>query len=66
MTANLAHSHNCFIELNIKATVCHVFDLGEKNLCDKKVGGLQALEPLKKWEGLKPSGLLEVYAYVIW
>ena len=30
----------------------------------KKWEGLQALEALKKWGGLKPSGLIEFYAYV--
>ena len=51
---SLAYSHNCFIELNIKATGSYVFDLGNKfYFCDKKVGGLE------------PSGLIEVYAYAI-
>mgnify|MGYP003513124286 CR=1 FL=1 len=36
---SLAYNHNCFIELNIKATGPYVFDLGKKfYLNDKKVG----------------------------
>ena len=36
---SLAYNHNCFIELNIKATGPYVFDLGEQfYFYDKKVG----------------------------
>ena len=68
---SLAFSHNCFIELNIKATDSHVFELGENfnsrtkkwgarkhsSLASQKVGWLKV-----GW--LKPNGLIEVYAYV--
>ena len=52
------------MELNINATRSHVFDLGDKfYFCDKKVRVLQAFKKwIKKWR-LKPSGLIEVYAY---
>ena len=36
---SLAHSYNCFIELNIKATDSHDFDLGENFNSVTKSGG---------------------------
>ena len=61
---SLAHSHNSFIQLNIKATGSHVFELGEKTLLLlQKSGGLVSTRASQKVGGLKPSGLIDVYAY---